>query len=140
MRLKLLIALLPIVAIAVIWFLPILMRPRFDADRKPTLDSRSPATIDLAIRLEHIATLTNTDSLMSLLRGGKHVRNHMCSFQGTLSFQFPGGDSNRVAILPGHTNASYEFVCANGYYAVPRAAFMATLASAGVDTNKIPIR
>ena len=140
MRLRLFIPLLAFGAIAAMWFLPVLMQPQFDADRKPALDSRSPATIDLTIRLEHIATLTNTEPLMSLLRGGRHVRNHRCSFQGTLSFQFPGGDSNGVAILPGHTNASYEFVCSNGYYAVPRAAFMHTLTFAGVDTNRIPTK
>jgi len=57
-----------------------------------------------------------------------------------LSFHYSNGDSNRIYILPGHTNANYEFVCSNGYYAIPRSAFMNTLAQVGVDTNHIPTK
>ena len=127
-------------ALVVLWFLPLWMQPRFDAGLKPALDLRSPETVDLTVRLEHVATLTNAEPLMSLLRAGTHVRNHRCSFQGTLGFHFPGGESNGVAILPGHTNADYEFRCSNGYFAVRRDAFMNALALAGVDTNRIPTK
>jgi hypothetical protein len=140
MRAKLIFPLLALGALALIWFLPVLMQHRFDATRIPALDSRNPATIDLTVRLEHVGSLTNTEPLMSLLRAGKHVHSHLCVFQGTLSFHFPNGDSNGVAILPGHTNANYEFVCSIGYYAIPRSAFMHTLAQAGAETNLIPTK
>lgn len=140
MRTKIIIALVIVGVIAILWFLPVLMQPRFDARRKPALDARNPATIDLTVRLEHVATITNTESLMSLLRAGKHVPNHRCGFPGILSFHFSDGASNGVYILPGHTNANYEFRCSNGFYAVPRSAFMNTLALAGVDTNLIPTK
>jgi hypothetical protein len=140
MRTKIIIALVAVNVIALLWFLPVLMQPRFDASRKAALDTRIPATVDLTIGGEHIASMTNAEPLMSLLRGGKHVHSHRCVFQGALSFHFSNSDSNGVAILPGHTNANYEFVCSNGYYAIPRSAFMNTLAQAGVDTNLIPTK
>ncbi len=140
MRPRIIIPVVAFGALAFLWFLPTLMQPRFDAVLKPALDPRPPETIDLSVRLEHVATLTNAEPLMSLLRAGRHVRNHRCSFQGTLGFHFSGGDSNGVAILPGHTNANYEFRCSNGYFAVRRDAFMNTLALAGVDTNRIPTK
>jgi hypothetical protein len=140
MRAKVIIALLVWGGIALISLLPLLMHRRLDASRKPALDARNPATVDLSINHEHIVSMTNAEPLMSLLRGAKHVHSHLCVFQGTLSFHFSNGDSNGVAILPGHTNANYEFVCSNGYFAVLRSAFMNTLAQAGVDTNLIPTK
>jgi len=140
MRSRLVISLIAFGVFAGLWFRPLLMQPRFDAGLKPALDSRSPESVDLTVRLEHVATLTNTEPLMSLLRAGNHVPNHLCSFEGVLGFHFSGGDSNGVAILPGHTNANYEFRCSNGYFAVPRDAFMKALAVAGVDTNRIPTK
>ncbi len=141
MRSKLIVTLLGLGAFVLLSFLPgLLLRINFDSHRKPALDARDPVAIDLTIRLEHVATLTNTVPLMSLLRSGKHVHSHLCTFQGTLSFHFANGESNRVDILPGHTNANYEFVCSNGYFAIPRGAFMNTLAQAGVDTNLLPMK
>jgi hypothetical protein len=140
MRAKVIIPLLAVGGITLMWFFPVLIQPRYDASRKPALDTRTPVTVDLTMRSEHIATITNAEPLMSLLRVGKHVHSHMCTFQGTLSFHFLNGDSNRVDILPGHTNANYEFVCSNGYYAIPRTAFLNTLAQSGVDTNRIPTK
>jgi len=140
MRSNFIILLVAFGALAVMWFLPLLMQPRFDTRLKPDLDPRTPEAIDLSIRREHVATLTNAEPLMSLLRAGTHVHNHRCSFQGTFDFHFSGGASNGIAILPGHTNANYEFRCSNGYFAVRRDAFMNALALAGVDTNCIPTK
>jgi hypothetical protein len=77
---------------------------------------------------------------MSLLRGGRHVHSHRCAFEGRLSFHYAEGGDADVYILPGHKDVNYEFVCTNGYYAVPRAEFMSALALAGADTNQVPMR
>lgn len=110
-------------------------------ETRPQLNSRNPTTIDLAIFGEfgeQIATVTNTDALLSLLRGGRRVQPHACAAAGRLIFHYSDGAVEQVLIHPGHTKTNYEFTCAGEYFAVPRVAFMSALASGGVDTNKIP--
>jgi hypothetical protein len=108
--------------------------------RKPALRNDDPTVIELLVNRETLGKLTNTSAIMSVMQRGRHVRSHMCQFRGSLILRYADGAETDVPILPGHTNAAYEFVCTNGYFAVPRDSFLSALASAGVDTNKIPLR
>ena len=105
---------------------------------RPDLGSRDPTSIDLLVRGDKVAVITNTTALMSLLRTGWAVDAHKCSIPGRMFLHYPEGTNDEIDILPGHKGTNYEFICANGNFAVPRAAFLRSLASAGVDTNLIP--
>ncbi len=113
---------------------------RPDPKKRATFEGRNPVSADLLIQGEHVGSLTNLDALMSLLRTGRPVQQHRCSYPGILDLRFPGGDTNRVSLRPGHTNANYEFHCSEGLFAVSRKDFMCVLAASGVDTNRIPTR
>ena len=99
-----------------------------------------PTSIDLIIRNQKVATLTNTEALMSLIRNGRRVPAHKCTAPGKLALHFGNGSPVEMSILPGHTQTNYEVICARGYLAVPRSAFLSILASAGVETNRIPLK
>jgi hypothetical protein len=105
---------------------------------RPALSTHSPASVDLLIRGEKVAVITNAEPLLSLLRTGWAVDPHACSIPGRMLLRYPEGTNDEIDILPGHRGTNYEFICANGYFAVPRAAFLRCLAAAGVDTNVVP--
>jgi hypothetical protein len=113
---------------------------QLDHNKRPTFEGRNPVSADLLIKGEHVASLTNLDALMSLLRTGRPAREHSCSYLSILDLRFPDGNTNWVALRPGHTDTNYEFHCSEGLFAVPRKEFMYVLAAAGVNTNLIPTR
>jgi hypothetical protein len=119
---------------------PVWLGQRTDSKKKPALEGLNPAWIDMSLGLEQAATITNPEPLMSLLRTGRAVRQHRCSYAGQFTLRFTNGTSARVLFRPGHTNDNYEFTWTNGLFAVPRSNFMATLALAGVNTNEIPTK
>ena len=137
MRRPLTISLL-IMAVIVVAFIYTARRHGIRADTKPELGSANPTSVDFDIRGERVATITNAAAFLLLLRQGRAVQAHDCTIPGRLFFHYADGRVDEIDVLPGHTTTTYEFTCSNGYFAVPRAAFMAVLASAGVDTNKIP--
>ncbi len=116
-----------------------LWQRRVDPNKQPELGERDPIAIDLEIRGEQIARVTNSADMMALLHIGRPVRPHECTYQGKLLLRSEDGTTADVRLRPGHNDAYYEFHCANGLFAVPRPAFMSALAAAGVDTNQIPI-
>ena len=129
-----------ILAVAIAALVPSWMAQRIDTQKKPDLGDWNPTSIDVKIFGERVATLTNTVELISVLRNGRAVRQHRCSYSMRLSLFSANGATAEVAFRPGHTPAEYEFRCANGLFAVPRAAFMSAWAAAGGDTNQIPVK
>jgi hypothetical protein len=111
---------------------------RVDPSKKPELGNVTPITIDLEIRGEQIARLTNSADLMAVLRAGRHTQQHECTYQGKLILHFEDGTVAGVRLRPGHNEAYYEFSCTNGLFRVSRPALMSAFAAQGVDTNKIP--
>ena len=116
----------------------------FSADIDPPKPSdplaQFPTSIDLIIRNQKLATLTNTEALMSLIRKGWRVPAHRCTARGRLVLHLGNENTAEMSILPGHTRTNYEIICTRGYLAVPRSAFLSVLASAGVETNRIPLK
>lgn len=117
-----------------------LWQRRVDPNKKPEFGNQDPLSIDLLIRGEQIARLTNAGDMISLLRAARQVRPHECTYQGKLLLRSEDGTTADVRLRPGHNDAYYEFHCANGLFAVPRPAFISALAAAGVDTNQIPTK
>lgn len=123
--------------VVVLVVIPLWQR-RVDPSKKPELGNASPITIDLEIREEQIARLTNSADLMAVLRAGRHTRQHECTYQGKLILHFADGTTADIRLRPGHRDAYYEFSCSNGLFRVSRPAFISALAATGVDTNQIP--
>ncbi|HYG22587.1 MAG TPA: hypothetical protein VEH04_07390 [Verrucomicrobiae bacterium] len=105
--------------------------------RSPQFDSRLPESIEYIVWGERIALLTNVSGIMTVLTAGKAVRAHDCTPAGQFVLHYSGGRRAEVWLQPGHHEDQYEFVY-DGYFSIPRSAFISTLRSAGVDETKIP--
>ncbi len=81
---------------------------------------------------------TNAENLIAVMQAGRATAEHSCTIPGQMFLHYADGSTAEVDILPGHVSTNYEFICSNGYFAVPRATFLASLAEVGVPTNRIP--
>ena len=113
---------------------------RVNPKQKPQIDPRTPVNATLSIGGEQGGTFTNTADLLKLLRSERAVQPHDCQMAGEITFSYESSNQWSVYILPGQNATNYEFRCSNGYYAVPRGSFMATLAAAGIDTTSMPTK
>ena len=103
--------LLKILVLVAVGIVAILV-PALSADvrRSKTSESheQTPTSIELMIHNQKLATLTNTEALMSLIRSGWRVPPHKCTVPGRLVLHFGSGSVAEMGFLPGHTQTNYE--------------------------------